>query len=122
MMEIGRLNQRIVLLEHRTKIDEIGNHIAKWEEVTACWAQVYMPNSQTASAENSDSGTAKKVRKLVFIVRQNPFLLYLNSTTHRILFRGQIFNILSVKPNYEKNDYLTITAETRLAGDENDLY
>ena len=26
-MEIGTLNQRITILEHRTVIDEIGNHI-----------------------------------------------------------------------------------------------
>ena len=31
-MEIGTLNQRITILEHRTVIDEIGNHITKWEE------------------------------------------------------------------------------------------
>ena len=28
-MEIGTLNQRITILEHRTVIDEIGNHITK---------------------------------------------------------------------------------------------
>ena len=30
-MEIGNLNQRITILEHRTIIDEISNHITKWE-------------------------------------------------------------------------------------------
>ena len=29
-MEIGTLNQRITILEHRIFIDEIGNHITKW--------------------------------------------------------------------------------------------
>lgn len=32
-MEIGKLNQRITILEHSTKIDNIGNHKAQWDEV-----------------------------------------------------------------------------------------
>lgn len=36
LMEIGNLNQRITILEHRTVIDEIGNHITKWEETFSC--------------------------------------------------------------------------------------
>lgn len=39
-MEIGTLNQRIAFLEHSTKIDGIGNHTARWEEVFSCWAAV----------------------------------------------------------------------------------
>lgn len=38
-MEIGTLNQRITILEHRTGIDEIGNHITKWEETFSLWAE-----------------------------------------------------------------------------------
>ncbi len=117
-MEIGRLNQRIVILEHRTKIDSIGNHITQWEEVTACWALVSIKNS----AETMNTGVTKEIQSVSFTVRQNPYLLYMNSTTHRILFRGQYFDIVSVKPNYEKNDYLTITGEVRKAGVQDDQY
>ena len=39
-MEIGNLNQRITILEHRTVVDEIGNHITKWEETFSLWAKV----------------------------------------------------------------------------------
>lgn len=37
-MEIGMLNQRIAILEHRTKKDSIGNHKAWLEELFSCWA------------------------------------------------------------------------------------
>ena len=30
-MEIGKLNQRITVLENRTVVDEIGNHTEKWK-------------------------------------------------------------------------------------------
>lgn len=39
-MEIGKLNQRITILENRTVVDEIGNHTSKWDEVFSCWAKV----------------------------------------------------------------------------------
>ena len=39
-MDFDKLNQRIAILEHRTVVDEIGNHITKWDEVYSCWANV----------------------------------------------------------------------------------
>ena len=51
-MEIGYLNQRITILEHRTVIDEISYHIAKWEETFSLWANVTV---KTAS-ETTDAG------------------------------------------------------------------
>lgn len=54
-MEIGNLNQRITILEHRTVIDEIGNHITKWEETFSLWAKVTV---KTAS-ETTDAGITR---------------------------------------------------------------
>lgn len=113
--EIGELNQRFTLLEHRTKVDEIGNHITKWEELNSYWTQVTVPNLNT-STESDDTGVTKEIRRLNFRVRQSQSLLSIDSTTHRILFRGQIYNIISVKPDYEHNSYMTISCETRKAG------
>ena len=39
-MEIGKLNQRIAVLENHVKKDAIGNHKAQWEEVFSLWASV----------------------------------------------------------------------------------
>lgn len=39
-MEIGKLNQRIAVLENHCKKDAIGNHKAQWEEVFSLWASV----------------------------------------------------------------------------------
>ena len=51
-MEIGTLNQRITILEHRTVVDEIGNHITNCEETFSLWAKVIV---KTAS-ETPDAG------------------------------------------------------------------
>lgn len=89
-MEIGKLNQRITFLEHSTKIDNIGNHKAQWDEAFSCWAAV----SVKSSAENSDNGTTKEVLSLEFTV-----------------------NIDSILPNYKSLVYMKITAGTRKTGD-----
>ena len=117
-MEIGKLSQRITLLENRAKIDEIGNHTAQWEEVSSCWADVYITNS----SEGSENGVTSEKQIIRFIIRQTFDRLRINSTTHKILFRGQIYNIISVKPNYEKRDYMTISAEIHKAGEADEQY
>ena len=51
-MEIGNLNQRITILEHRTVIDEIGNHTTKWEETFSLWAKVTVKTATVSSPES----------------------------------------------------------------------
>lgn len=117
-MEIGKLNQRITILENRTVVDEIGNHTSKWDEVFSCWAKVGVKSS----AEQVNTGISREIQSVSFLVRQSSYLLSLNATTHRILFRGQTFDIVSVKPDYEKMDYLAIEGEVRKVGAPSDIY
>ena len=53
-MEIGKLNHRITILQHRTVKDEIGNHITKWEETVSLWASV----TTKSMTETTDAETA----------------------------------------------------------------
>lgn len=116
-MEIGKLNQRITILEHSVKIDSIGNHKAQWDEVFSCWACVSVKNS----AENSDNGTTKEVQTLQFMIRQNRETLRISTTANRILFCDVIYDIVSISPNFEYRDYLKIIATARKAGTENEF-
>ena len=52
-MDFDKLNQRIAILEHRTVVDEIGNHTSKWDEVFSCWAKVSVKSS--AEQVNTES-------------------------------------------------------------------
>ena len=117
-MEIGKLNQRIAILEHRTVVDEIGNHTSKWDEVFSCWAKV----SVKSSAEQVNTGVTKEVQSVSFVVRQSLFLLSMNATTHRIRFHGEEYHIKSVQRDYLHNDYITILCEVRKAGVSDDIY
>ena len=117
-MEIGTLNQRITILEHRTVIDEIGNHITKLEETFSLWAKMTV---KTAS-ETTDAGVTKEIQKLEFLVlRQSPALLNINSTNFRILFRNSIYNVTGITPLYDHNNYMKIEGEIRKAGDSDDF-
>lgn len=117
-MEIGTLRSRIAFLEHSTKIDGIGNHKPKWEEAFSCWAAV----SVKTSTETTDAGVTKEVLSLEFTVRQTADTLRINPTTHRIAFRGITYNIDSILPNFKSLDYMKITAGTRRAGEQDDIY
>ena len=115
-MEIGTLNQRITILEHRTVIDEIGNHTAVWDEAFSCWAKVTLK----ASSEHTDAGVTKETQTLEFLIRQNQHWMP-SVTGNRILFQGNIYDITGITPDYLHKDYLKITAEARKAG-QNDQY
>ena len=117
-MEIGKLNQRITILEHSTKIDNIGNHKAQWDEAFSCWAAVSVKNS----VENSDNGTTKEMQTLQFMIRQNTMTMEISTTANRISFRGVIYDIVGISPNFEYRDYLKITATVRKVGAENEFY
>jgi len=117
-MDFSRMNQRITFLENHTAIDEIGNHTSQWDEVYSCWASVTIKSS----AETTNTGVTREIQSLSFGVRQCAFLRCVNPTTHKILFRGSVYDIKSVTPDYLKNDYLTIVCEVRKAGGDDDIY
>ena len=120
-MEIGNMNQRILILENHTKIDSIGNHLNVWEEISSCWAEVRVRNLQSSS-EKTTAGVTREIRTIIFTVRQSPSLAYINSTTHKILFRNKIYNIISVRVDFAKGGYMTITCEIHEAGVKDDIY
>ncbi|MDE6501295.1 MAG: phage head closure protein [Ruminococcus sp.] len=115
-MEIGKLNQRITVLEPTTRINTIGTHKAQWDELFSCWACV----SVRTSTENSDNGTTKEVQTLQFIIRQNSETLKLQTNTHCISFQDVIYNITGVFPDFVRRDYLKITAVARKVGKNNE--
>ena len=110
-MEIGTLNQRITFLVNRVVTDEIGNHTAVWDEAFSCWAKVTLK----ASAEHTDAGVTKETQTLEFLIRQSQHWMP-SVTGNRILFQGNIYDIIGITPDYLHKDYLKLMAEARKAG------
>ncbi len=95
-MEIGNLNQRITILEHRTVIDEIGNHTTKWEETFSLWAKVTV---KTAT-ETTDAGDNQRGAKTGVSGSTESPSLNINSTNFRILFRNNILSTVRIVINW----------------------
>lgn len=117
-MEIGKLNQRITILEPTTHIDSKGNHKAQWDEIFSCWACV----SVKTSSENSDNGTTKEVQTIQFIIRQNSDTLKISTNSNCISFQGVMYNITDVFPDFVRRDYLKITAVARKVRENGKIY
>lgn len=119
-MEIGKLNQRISVLENHVKKDTIGNHKAQWEEAFSLWASVTVSNNGTS--EETDTGVTRAIQKIEAVIRQTPQTKHMASTLYRIRFDGLDYDIKGIVPNYQTQDYMKLICETRKAGAKDDIY
>lgn len=121
-MEIGMLNQRIAILEHRTKKDSIGNHKAQWEEVFSLWASVTVSNTVGGADEETNTGVTRAIQKIEAIIRQTPQTKHMASTVYKIRFDGLDYDIKGIVPNFHTQNYMKLICESRKAGAKDDIY
>jgi SPP1 family predicted phage head-tail adaptor len=117
-LEIGKLNQKITILENQTVIDEIGNHVAKWYEIYNCWAYVTVKKS----SENTETGVTRESLTLQFMIRENSFTRLISSTKNRIKYHDTEFNITEIILDFNRKDYIKIVGEMRKEGDKNGFF
>jgi SPP1 family predicted phage head-tail adaptor len=113
-VEIGNLNQRIVLEKPIVHVDEVGNHRNEWKEYFRCWSYVTV----NSSSEETGAGVTSDKQTLVFYIRESKATRNVISTSHRIIFRGTIFDIDSVEYDFNRKDYIKITAWCLRKGDD----
>jgi len=121
-MEIGKLNQRIAVLENHVKKDAIGNHKARWEEVFSLWASVTVGNTQGSASEETNTGVTREIQRIEVTIRQTPQTKKMGSTVYRIRFDGIDYDIKGIVPNYTSQDYMKLICESRKAGAKDDIY
>lgn len=99
-MEIALLNVQITIQENAVVVDAIGNHTNAWKDYYSCYATV----SGEGGNEASVAGTVVDDSDLSFTVRYCRKASVIESTKYRILFSGEIYDILSIDHmNYKKN-------------------
>ena len=118
-MEIGKLNQRIAVLENHVKKDAIGNHKAQWEEVFSLWASVTVSNTVGGADEETNTDVTRAIQKIEAVIRQTKRMM---STVYRIRFDGLDYDIKGIVPNYQTQDYMKLICESRKAGAKDDIY
>ncbi|MDD2375831.1 MAG: phage head closure protein [Eubacteriales bacterium] len=91
-MDIALLNVRVVFQKSAVTVDAIGNHKNEWKEFYSCYATVSGENGKETTA----AGITVDDSDLSFSVRYCRTVSEINNTEYRVLFGGEIYNILSV--------------------------
>ena len=91
-MDIALLNVRVVFQKSTVMVDTIGNHKNEWTEFYSCYATVSGENGKETTA----AGITVDDSDLSFSVRYCRTVSKINNTEYRVLFGGEIYNILSV--------------------------
>lgn len=98
-MKISLLNEKILFQKSVVVSDAIGNRKNVWEDYYSCFATI----GGEGRNEKSEAGQTVDDASITFSVRYCSQLVDIVSTGFRILFRGEIYNILSVDHmNYKK--------------------
>ena len=104
---IEKLNERITIEKSTVVTDKVGNHRNTWEEYFTCFAY-----ASTYESQEEDGEVTAEQKSVVFTVRWCSKVRQLTSTGYRVMFRGELYDILSVDPmNYGKK---TIKIHCRL--------
>ena len=98
-MKISLLNEKILFQKGMVVSDAIGNRKNVWEDYYSCFATI----SGEGGTEKSEAGLTVSDSDISFSVRYCETVEVITSDEYRILFRGEIYNILSVDHmNYKK--------------------
>ena len=98
-MDTALLNVIITFQKNTVKVDIIGNHKNDWEDYYTCHATV----SGESGSERHTAGTTVEDTDLAFTVRWCRKASAINATGYRILFHGELYNIVAVDHmNYKK--------------------
>ena len=91
-MNISLLNTRIEVQRNSQTVDQYGNHKNTWESYWFCFATV----SGETPKEDTEAGQTVDDSRVDFTVRYCRASSAITSTGYRVLFRGEIYDILGV--------------------------
>lgn len=98
-MKVSLLNEKILFQKSVVVSDAIGNRKNAWEDYYSCFATI----GGEGGNEKSEASQTVDGTIITFTVRYCNQLVDIMSTGFRIMFRGEIYNILSVDHmNYKK--------------------
>ena len=91
-MDIAAMNVRVTFQENRVVTDAIGNHKNAWEDCYTCFATI----SGESGTEQAVVGETVENTDMSVTVRWCAETAAMSSTRNRILFNGEIYNILAI--------------------------
>lgn len=91
-MDVALLNVRVMFQKNAVTVDAIGNHKNGWTDAYSCYATV----SGEGGTETQIAGTTVDNADLAFTVRYCRKSAEITTDGYRVLFGGEIYNILSI--------------------------
>lgn len=91
-MDIAAMNVKITIQKSETVIDDIGNHTNSWIDCCCSFATV----SGEGGVEKAVTGMVVDDSDISFTIRYCNLISNITSTEYRVLFMGEIYNILAI--------------------------
>lgn len=91
-MDIAALNIKIMFQKQETAVDAIGNHLNQWRDYYACSATA----SGEGGTESAVAGVTVDKADISFTVRCCRAASAVTVSGYRILFQGEVYNILAI--------------------------
>ena len=94
-MGTALLNEKVTFQKNTAVTDAIGNHTNDWQDYYSCFATIGGEGS-AGSKEKAVAGTTVEDADMTVTVRYCEQAAQINSLEYRIIFHGEIYNIVSV--------------------------
>lgn len=94
-MEIAAMNVRITFQKNGVIVDKIGNHTNDWSDFYSCFATI-SDSTGKSSAEDTVAGLIVDHSDISFTVRFCKKAMAISSTNFRILWNGEVYNIVKI--------------------------
>lgn len=94
-MDIAAMNVRITFQKQDVVADEIGNRSNEWTDYYSCFATISNSSGKT-DTESEGAGTTLDELDIGFTVRFCQKTFAVNSTGYRIIWNGDVYNIVKV--------------------------
>ena len=94
-MKIAWLNEKVTIQKSVVQVDQIGNHRNAWEDYFTCHATIGN-EGRSQKSEIAVAGGTVDHTDMDVTVRFSRKTASVNATDYRVVFRGEIYNILAV--------------------------
>lgn len=102
-MDAALLNEKVVFQKNGVIVDDVGNHRNIWTDYYACFATIGGEGLASSKEEDTAGMIVEDVRMTV-TVRYSRKAAEIMSTKYRILFCGEIYDIVNVDHmNFKKH-------------------
>ena len=94
-MNVALMNVRIMFQKNSVVTDAIGNHKNGWEDFYTCHATIG-GEGMASPKEKEEAGTIVEEVGMTVTIRYCKKASEIGSTTHRLIFRDEIYDITSM--------------------------